>query len=281
MSTTDSAIHLSGFGDEIAPEFDDQLDVLSTLGIESVDLRTVDETSVLELGEDRLVSVERLLDEYGLGVATIGSPIGKAALTSPLADDVERLRRALSLAERLDAAYVRVFSYYVSAGDHSTKRDEVVRRLTAFADVANAYDPTLLLENEKGVYGDTPERCRDLLETVGSDSLRMVFDPGNFLEVGTPAYPDALSELEEYVECLHVKDAMIGEEGSMRLPGEGDARMGELISALYDSGFDGYAALEPHLRTAGPHGGYTGPTRFSEATSALRACLARANVPYR
>ncbi|HAA24848.1 MAG TPA: xylose isomerase, partial [Ruminiclostridium sp.] len=37
-------------------------------------------------------------------------------------------------------------------------------------------------ENEKGIYGDTPERCVDIIKSMNCDYVRAVFDPANFIQ---------------------------------------------------------------------------------------------------
>ena len=47
------------------------------------------------------------------------------------------------------------------------------------AEVAATEGITLLIENEKGTFGSTPDRCLELVEAT-SGVLRLAFDPANF-----------------------------------------------------------------------------------------------------
>ncbi|MEF8853560.1 MAG: sugar phosphate isomerase/epimerase [Haloarculaceae archaeon] len=278
---TDATFRISGFADEIDDDLDTQLEVLESEGIEALDLRNVWGENLLDLPEDRLAALESTLDERGFAVTSIGSPIGKVGIEDPFEPHVERLERALELADRFDTEYVRVFSYYIPGGDDpADHREEVLRRTRAAVERAGRADATLLLENEKDIYGDTPGRVRDLLTTVDSPHLRAVFDPANYLEVGVHPYPDALLQVVEYVEAVHVKDAEFGERGGIEPAGEGDGRIPETLAALRHRGFSGTLSLEPHLSFAGSNYGYSGPEGFRTAADALREVLDDTDASY-
>jgi len=275
------ALPISGFADEIADDLDDQLSTLESLDISHLDLRGVWNENALDLSADRLDDLEATLDDRGFSVTSIGSPIGKIGVEEAFEPHMERLDRALELAERFDADGVRVFSYYIPDGDDpAAHREEVLRRTEVAVEKAEDAGVTLLLENEKDIYGDTPGRMRDLLTTVDSPRLRAVFDPANYLEVGVRPYPDALVQVVEYVEQVHVKDAEFGERGEIRPAGEGDGRIGETVAALRDRGFDGVLSLEPHLAFAGSAYGYSGPEGFEAAAEALKGELDEVGVAY-
>ncbi|WP_436931544.1 sugar phosphate isomerase/epimerase family protein [Halosimplex halobium] len=272
---------ISGFADEIADDLDEQLSTLESLDISHLDLRGVWNENALDLSEDRLDDLEATLDDRGFSVTSIGSPIGKIGIEDDFDPHLERLERALELANRFETDRVRVFSYYIPDGDDpADHREEVLRRTRAAVEKAESAGVTLALENEKDIYGDTPGRMRDLLTTVDSPHLRAVFDPANYLEIGARPYPDALLQVVEYVDQVHVKDAEFGERGEIRPAGEGDGRIGETVAALRDRGFDGPLSLEPHLAFAGSAYGYSGPEGFEAAAEALKDELDEVGVEY-
>ncbi|WP_435320879.1 sugar phosphate isomerase/epimerase family protein [Haloarchaeobius sp. TZWSO28] len=267
---------LTGFADEIAPDLETQLDVLEDLGISHLDLRNVDETNVLDFDEEMVESVTETLDRRGFSVSSIGSPIGKIDVTDDFEPHLRDFDRIIELADAFDTENIRLFSYYIPDGDDpATHRDEVVRRMRTKVERAADAGVTLLHENEKDIYGDTPERCRDLHATIDSPHFRAIFDPANYLEIGVQAYPDALLQVVEFVDYLHIKDAKFGERGEMRPAGEGDGNIEGLLRTMRARGFHGFASLEPHLLHAGERDGYSGPDGFTEATMALKAIIDR------
>jgi sugar phosphate isomerase/epimerase len=277
----DERFVISGFADEIASDLETQLDTLEGLRISRLDLRGVDDTNVLDFSDEQVERIRTELDRRGFAVTSIGSPIGKIGIEEAFDPHFDRFETAIERAEQFDAEYIRLFSYYIPAGDDpATHREEVLRRMQRKADRAAEAGVTLLHENEKDIYGDTPGRCRDLLTTVDSDAFGAIFDPANFLEIGVDPYPEALLDLVEYVEQLHVKDAQMGERGAIEPAGEGDGSIPDILRALGRRGFRGAASLEPHLAQAGAKGGFSGPEGYEVATDALRDCLDDAGVAY-
>jgi sugar phosphate isomerase/epimerase len=269
------AFRLSAFGDEVADDLETQLDVLAGEGIAFLELRGAWGKNVLDLTDAELSQTRRLLDARGFGVSAIASPIGKSPLTLPRAYELQRLERAMAVAEILGTHLIRIFSFYVPVGGADDARTEVVARLRLLADQASHMQVTLLHENEKGIYGDTATRCHDLLAAVDSPALRLAFDPANFVQVGVAPLREAWPALSAYTTHVHIKDARF-RDGVVVPPGQGDGDIGPLLAALAHTGYQGFLTLEPHLHTAGPMGGYSGPEGMRVAIHSLRALLGHA-----
>jgi 3-dehydroshikimate dehydratase len=263
---------LSAFGDEIDNDLETQLDVLASEGIYALELRGAWGRNVLDLDTDQLAEAGELLQKFGFVVSAIGSPIGKSQLTQPPEFELERLERAINAAQALGTRNIRVFSFFVSPGEAMANRDEVISRMKTLAQRAEAAGATLLHENEKEIYGDSAERCRDLLDAVASPSLRMAFDPANFVQVGVRPMDEAWPLLADDTVHVHIKDAVFA-DGGVRPAGEGDGAVPELLAALVERDYQGFLTLEPHLKVAGRSGGYSGEAGMRTAAAALRALL--------
>ncbi|HEV7811840.1 MAG TPA: TIM barrel protein [Leifsonia sp.] len=262
---------LSGFGDEIDPDPVVQVAVLQALGANHIEVRSAWGVNIVDLDGERLDGLAAIFDERGMGVSAIASPIGKVDVELPVEHEVERLGRTIAAAKRLGAPYIRLFSFYRGEGvPVESIRDDVMVRMRALADAAEAADVILLHENEKDIYGDTPERCLDIVESVGSDHLRLAWDSANFVQVGV-AHPfdDGYAALRPYFEYLQVKDALAA-SGEVTPAGEGDGQVLETLTALRDDGYTGFASLEPHLTDVNALGGFSGPEAFGRAGRAFR-----------
>jgi sugar phosphate isomerase/epimerase len=264
---------LSGFGDEIAADLEEQLDLLASEGIDLLDLRAVWERNVLTLSDAEVETIWRALVRHDMRVACIGSPIGKVAIDSDFEAHLADFRRILAIASQLNAPYVRVFSFFLPPGDDpAIHRQAVLDRLGALITAADGAGVTLLHENELGIYGDTPERCLDLHETLASPAFGAIWDPGNFASNGLQSLY-ALPAMLPYIRVVHVKDVVMA-TGQVVVAGAGDARWPETIAALHTGGFNGILSLEPHLTEAGRFGGFSGPGPFRDAARALKGLLA-------
>jgi sugar phosphate isomerase/epimerase len=269
---------LSAFGDEVADDLAEQLDVLSSERIQFLEVRGAWGKNVLDLSNEELARARTLLDAGGFHVSAIASPIGKSSLDEPPAFEMERLRQAIHAADMLGSRLIRIFSFYVPTGEAEAARDEVLTRLRLLTSEAARANVLLVHENEKGIYGDTAARCHDLLATIASPALRQTFDPANFVQVGVHPLRDAWPLLAAYTTHVHIKDARF-QGGAVSVVGQGDGAVGELLGALARSGYQGFLTLEPHLAYAGPTGGYSGPDGMRVSVQALRALLETLKVP--
>jgi sugar phosphate isomerase/epimerase len=271
---------LSGFADEISPDLDEQLAVLAAESISHLELRSVWSTNVADLDDLQLARLRRRLHESGVHVSAIGSPIGKIGIDAPLAPELERLRRVAELASELGTTLVRVFSFFIpQAQDPQLYRARVIDRMGELAALAADRGLVLAHENEKEIYGDRPERCADIIASVGSPALQATFDAANFVQCGVRPHSDAYELLRPYLVYVQVKDALTA-TGEVVPAGQGDGQVRETLAALRDSAFQGYLSLEPHLALAGRFGGFSGPDGFRLACGALKDLLADLSVQW-
>ena len=213
-------------------------------------------------------------------MSSIASPIGKIRVTDDFDAHLVKAERAARLAHEFATPYVRVFSFFMPKGDDPDgHRDEVMRRMTAMAAIAERFDVVFIHENEKGIYGDIPSRCLDIVESVGSPNLRLVFDPANYVQCGVRPF-DALAVVRPHLEYVHMKDAVMG-SGDVRVAGEGDGQIREVIRALCSDGFTGFFSIEPHLGSFDAFGGQCGPELWRTAHRGFVSLLADEGVPFR
>jgi sugar phosphate isomerase/epimerase len=271
---------LSGFADEISPDPAEQLAVLAAENITHLELRSAWSTNVADLSDAELDRFRRSLDDAGVRVSAIGSPIGKIGIDAPLKPELDRLRRVADVAASFGTPLVRVFSFFVPPGDRPERyRDQVIERMRALADIAEDRGIVLAHENEKEIYGDRPERCADVIESAGSPALRATFDAANFVQCGVRPHDEAYPLLRPYLVYLQVKDALAA-TGDVVPAGQGDGQVRETLAALRDSGFEGFVSLEPHLALSGRYGGFSGPEGFAIAVQALKALLGELSIPW-
>src|SRR5215208_1124933 len=271
---------LTGFADEISPELEVQLETLAQESMRYMELRSVWNTNVLDLTDVELERVRARTAERGIGISSIGSPIGKVPVTDPFAPHLERFRRALRAADVMEAPYLRVFSFFIPGGQEpALYRDEVLERMGVLAGEAEDSGVTLLHENEKEIYGDVPSRCLDILAGVDSPVLRAAWDAANFVQCGVNPYKEGYTSLRLYIEYVHVKDALSGSD-TVVPAGEGDGQLPETISALRASSFEGFFSLEPHLASAGTYSGFSGPELFRKAAEAFKGLLRRQGIDW-
>lgn len=272
---------LSGFADEISADPNVQVAVLEALGIAHIEVRSAWDVNIVDMTPEQVGTLAALFRTHGIGTSAVASPIGKVDVTVDPESEVQRLRRVIEAAHAFEARYVRIFSFYPAGRTPDAMRDDVLVRMAALAKLAEQEDVILLHENEKAIYGETPQRCLDIIESVGSPALRVAWDPANFVQVGVARpFTDGYAMLRPYLEYLQVKDAKA--DGGQVVPaGEGDGQLLATLAALHDDGYTGFASMEPHLAAAHGMGGFSGPAAFGVATRAFTGLLDRVGVSYK
>jgi len=269
---------LSAFADEISSNLEASLDVLAECGINTIELRAVDRVNVMDLSADQMEYIERVLNARSVSVGCIASPIGKAEITGNFETELARMEKALHLAKSLGSRYVRVFSYYLPKGEEPDKwRDKVLERIKILAREGEKAGVGVLLENEEGLYGDTVERCVDIVKAVGSSALRIVYDPCNLVIIGPRPFTDSYKTVRPHIEYLHVKD-WSRDRKEMVPAGQGDAEWEPILADLVKTGYEGIIALEPHLSSAGQFSGFSGPDLFRSAYQSLSGLMKKTGM---
>lgn len=270
---------LSGFSDEISPDFTEQCQVATGLGLRYLEVRSAWDVNILDLDARQLRLLRSTLQEFGLGVSSIGSPIGKIPIAQEFGPHLDRMKHAAEVAHLLEAPFVRIFSFFLAPGTAQQHRGEVIDRMRALTRVAEDADLVLLHENEKEIYGDVPARCLDLVRSVASPHLRLAWDPANFVQVGVKPFTEGYAALRPHLAYVQIKDALLT-DGSVTPAGEGDGEVVDTVRALRDDGFQGFFSLEPHLGSLTAFGAYSGPERFTRAWKAFTDILTAEGIEF-
>lgn len=244
---------LSAFADEADKMLQGQIAALHANGIGQVELRGVNGKNVSLLTESEAEEAAALLKSENIAVSSIGSPYGKIQITEDFTEHFELYKKGLKLAKIFGAEHIRMFSFYIPQGEEPAKyRDEVFRRLDMMCGEALKADVQLLHENEKGIYGDTDDRCLDIL-TAFSGRILGVFDPANFIQCGCKPL-EAMAKLKDHIAYMHIKDALAA-DGSVVPSGCGDGHVKELLTLMSERADGMTLSLEPHLQVFDGLGG--------------------------
>lgn len=271
------------FADEASPMIDGQIAAMQRNGLNGLEIRNVDNINVSDITVEKAREVRQKLDEAGLIVWSIGSPLGKIGIHDDFTAHLEKCRHTCEIANILGAKRIRMFSFYTPKGeDPYTYESEVVEKIAQMLQIAKQYDVYLCHENEKGIFGDNADRCRRLLDAL--PELKCVFDPANFIQCGQETL-SAFALLKDRIDYLHVKDALA--DGSVVPAGKGIGNLSQIVAEckeLYVNNltiephltvFSGLAALEQEGEQS-KIGTYSYPdadTAFDAACTALRELL--------
>ena len=236
---------LSAFADEAGDTLSAQIAALQRNGIGYIEPRAIDKKGVIFKTDEQLKEIRRELDDGGIRVSSIGSPIGKYSIDEPLAPHLDDLKRAFNSAHMLGTKLIRMFSFFVPQDRLAEYRNEVMDRLSVMLEMAKAEGITLCHENESKIYGQMPNEVADLLKTL--PDLAGIFDPANYRMNGADAAEGIDVTLPSF-KYMHVKDAIFAEQAIVPA-GEGEGKIAEAINKI-DRHTDNavFLSVEPHLR---------------------------------
>ncbi|MBR2023704.1 MAG: sugar phosphate isomerase/epimerase [Clostridia bacterium] len=238
---------LSAFADEYADNLIEQCQELNNLGISYMEMRGVNGKNVSVLSKTEVREAKKVLADYGVKVSSIGSPLGKLKLDSDLVGHLETAKRVFETANELDAKNIRIFSFYLPDGKTREEcKGQVFDELEKIVKLSEEYGLTLCHENEALIYGESPEKCVELLEYFGS-RMKAVLDMGNFVLDGYNPW-EAYKLLRKHIEYFHIKDALYA--GAIVPAGKGEAQIKRILDDYKVNGEkDTFITLEPHLQT--------------------------------
>ena len=230
------------FADEASANIDEQIKAMKENKLDGLEIRNVDGVNISRITKEKAKEVRQKLDDAGLRVWTIGSPIGKIDIEKDdFALHTEKFRHTLELADILGAENIRLFSFFTSAENRGSYKDKVIERLGAFCEIAKGSGITLCHENEKGIYGDIPERCLEIHKAL--PEMKAIFDPANYVQCEVDTLK-AWEMIKPYVKYLHIKDALA--DGNVVPAGKGIGNVKFILDDYIRNGGDS-VTVEPHL----------------------------------
>ncbi|MDD4415004.1 MAG: TIM barrel protein [Oscillospiraceae bacterium] len=233
---------LCAFADEAGADIQDQIKALNENKIPCLEVRGVGDKSVSQLTIQEAKELKKQLNDNGIRIWSIGSPLGKIGIKDNFAPHLDLFKHILELAHATEADCIRLFSFYIQSGEDAViYRDVVMERLSRFCEAAKGSNVSLCHENEKGIYGDIADRCLEIHEHM--PELYAVFDPANFVQCSQDTL-EAWELLAPYVKYIHIKDAKLN--GAVVPAGKGEGNIPQLLKNYKAQGGN-VLTLEPHL----------------------------------
>lgn len=238
---------LSAFSDEYADGLKEQCQALNEFGIQYMEIRGVNGKNISTLTKQEVLEAKSVLNDYQIKVSSIGSPLGKIKIDGDIDGHLEIAKRVFETANELGAKNIRAFSFYLPEGKSREQcKGQVYDAIGQLLNLADSHGVTLCHENEALIYGESPEKCLELLKYFNG-KLKCVLDMGNFVLDGYNPM-QAYNLLKEYIEYFHIKDALYA--GAIVPAGKGEAQIKEILNEYKQSrAKDTFITLEPHLQT--------------------------------
>lgn len=229
-------IRLSAFSDEAGNGIYEQIDAMKRNGISLTELRSIDGKNVSEFTTKEAKEYQKIFEENGISVWSIGSPLGKADIEVDFKEYKNKVRHVCELAKIFKTTRIRMFSFWHA----NEKPEKVYKYLREMVKIGDEYGVSMCHENEKDIFGDISERVLSIMQNV--EGLKYVYDPANFLQCDEPS-EKTLDLFHDKTDYFHIKDVIMS-SGELVPAGYGDGNIKELILRIKD---DKVLTLEPHL----------------------------------
>lgn len=320
---TSTPVILSGFADEAAIEKKSvqQFAALAAAGLQYYSIRFIDVgegiKNAMDLTKAELKAVVKQQKEYGLSVATLGSPIGKVRL---LEDDQSTsnnyipfkkylhndVKHACDVANALGTKLLRGFSFYHPLGTPPEEHlNQVIDQLGQIADVCASSELVFGLEVEANLVGQTGKLLAEIHRKIKMANLVLIFDGANLVCQGMT--PDEVyaeyQAMKPGLGWIHVKDyrhtagqrlqhideaslknfvpANVGDTGHEAILRDLKAELPKIEKRMKKLGAPGVIFdLEPHVKGGGQFGGFSGPDGFGVALRGLCQVLDYVGIDY-
>ncbi len=201
LPLNENSVILSGFSDEasLRKTAVEQFSAFAAMGLRYCTLHFVDVgngiKNVMNLLPAEIKKLCDLKSEYGLQVASIGSPIGKVKLLEvndesqnrfvPFEAYLEEVKTACSRAHAFETRLLRGFSFYPPQDDEPDAHlDAATERIGRIADICKNEGLVFGLEVEANLVGRTGDLLAEIHKRINSEHLKLIFDAANLLVQG-------------------------------------------------------------------------------------------------
>jgi sugar phosphate isomerase/epimerase len=259
---------IAAITDEFSLDLDIALDAMAKIGMTGAELRLIGDHNMIDLSDAEVTDVRRRVEQRGMQVMSIASPVLKCVLpdappiderleqdvfgSAYTIDDQPRLsQRAFEIAELTGALIIRVFSYWRTTAPERCL-DRIIAALKDLADRAADRGLIIGLENEQACNVGTGAEAGRVLAALDHPALKLIWDPANASILGETPFPDGYSKLPaSRIVHVHAKDCVVsghtptwGPLGEMGIDWRGQ------LAALRRDGYQGAISLETHWRAA-------------------------------
>lgn len=264
-------------------ELEEALPAIAEVGYDGVELATGDKypTAPDQMSAAQRRDAKELLASLHLELPALMMLMDVMAAEARVHEaNLALLRSVAELANDLALGAPPVISTTLggSSPQWEAQRDELVQRLSDYADVVAAAGCVLAAEPHVNGLVDRPERAVWLMQTLDCPAIRLNFDISHFHLIGL-SLEDTVPVLVPYSVHTHVKDSRKRPDGfEFLLPGQGDFDYVEYLKAMQAAGWEGHITVEVSAMIWSREG-YDPFAAAKSSYEALRDAFEKAGIP--
>lgn len=253
---------LTGFADEASRDLETQIAATKEIGWTNISARMIGDANIHEMPEDEFAKVADRLDEAGIHIPEFGSLIGNwgKKISGDFEVTLAEIQRTIPRMKRLGSKIIRIMSYAQELWGEDQNEKERFRRVREIHQRFADHGLIAAHENCMNWGGLSAQHTLRLVEKV--PGLKLIFDTGNPVFQKDRSKPEPHSwqdsfefwqAVKEHVVHIHIKDSLAPVDDDTPpvygMPGEGIARVHDIVADALAGGYDGYIAIEPHVAT--------------------------------
>ena len=233
--------------DEVTQDIFEAAEFCKKHGLECMEVRSVNDHSPFDFTDQDIADINAAAKKYDLSVCAISAPLFKCDFgdDAAIAFHIANFEKCAMRANQIGAKMIRGFDFWDS-GVSIEKRAEKYKNI---AQICQKYDIICVIEADPSVHSNTPHKTAELVKTIDSPYIKVLFDPGNEVWVNEKASDDAYMAVKPYLAHIHIKDADIidGKPDGVKI-GAGLVDYKTLFARLIDDEYCGNVMLETHYR---------------------------------
>ncbi len=261
--------------DSISREFEHALEVMKEFRLRYGELQFLWDKEVGDLDDAQMARAQNLIEQYEMEVCCIsrhnfaGMLVGQTEVGDEAhCRHMAALGRCIEMAKALDCGLVRIMSFrkemilFGSGGAEVWNVsigawDKLKQLLAPAIRLAEDAGVTLVVETGNNAMITSGYLGSKLVDDMGSDHLKILWDPGNSLYCAESAYPDGYEALRGgYLGHLHIKDCRVDiPRATVAQCRFGEGQMApyfeNLATALERDGYEGVVSFESVYRPEG------------------------------
>jgi len=243
-------MEFTGIADEAGRPIETQIKAHEELGWKFIEVRNTADGCITDVSDEEFQRILGLVTGAGMKISCFASQIGNWSreITGDFEVDRAELARAIPRMQQAGTKFIRIMSWRPGEAPMAEWRAEALRRVAELVRMAEDGGIMIAHENCSGWASESPANTLEMLETIGSPALGLIYDTANPLSHGKNSMEFA-NGLRDHVDYLHIKDWKLSQDGGGRgvWPGEGDSEVREQLAAIFAAGYDGFVSIEPHI----------------------------------
>lgn len=247
---------------------------MNEFGLAQAELQFLWDEEVGDHSDAQLSRAQALVAAHGVEVSCIsrhvfgGLALGNLSLSSPAyLEQLAALGRCIDTAQALDCSLVRIMAFrkeMILFGSNGAEQwnvatgawDKLRELVTPAAQLAEDRGITLVVETGNNAMITSAWLARKLINEIGSDRLKLLWDPANSLYCTEIPYPAGYEALRGVLGHIHIKDVEVDiRRATVTCKQLGTGQMApylqQIAAALEADGYAGSISLESVYRPPG------------------------------